>query len=515
MPTKGFYQYAAKDPEAPCLVFGDVARTRGETLDRIYRAANGLRSLNLTKGDHLCLILKNRPEFIELIAASGISGTLVTAVNWHLSADEVAYVVDDCDSSVVFVDVENAAVGMEAVKRASGEKAVISVGGEIDGAMGFEQWLEMQDASPPNDEVAGGQMLYSSGTTGLPKGVERLPYSEDPDTNFEIGDQLRAMFPNPEEGVWLLTGPLYHAAPYGYTMAAFHHGSKVVITDQFDAGETLDLIEEHRIDSLHVVPTMFHRLLALPQPRRETFDSSSLIMALHGAAPCPRETKAAMIDWWGPVIWEYYGATEGGLTLVSSQEWLERPGTVGKSLPFWEVIVLDEGGKEIGPGQTGTICFKSLLGRTFEYYKDPDKTTKAHPAPMVFTLGDIGMIDEDGYVFLTDRASDVIITGGVNVYPAEVEGCLQGHPAVADVAVIGVPHPEWGEEVKAIVQLEEGTEPSDELAAELIEFARSRIARFKCPRSIDFEAVLPRTDTGKLYKRRLRERYWAEAGRAI
>lgn len=515
MPTRGFYQFVAKDPEAACLVAGNVVRTRGEVLERVYQIANGLRSFGLGKGDHICLILQNRPEFIEIIAGSGISGTYVTAVNWHLSAEEVAYVVNDCDSSLVFLDVENAAVGMEAIKRSSNVKKVISVNGDIEGATPFEEWLGQHSSDPPEDEVAGGQMLYSSGTTGLPKGVERSPYSEDPDTNFEIGDQLRALFPTPDEGSWLVTGPLYHAAPYGYTMAAFHRGSKIVVTDAFDPNETLDLIEQHQIDSVHLVPTMFHRLLDLPEDRKKSFDSSSLVMALHGAAPCPIETKRAMIDWWGPVIWEYYGATEGGLTLVSPQEWLERPGTVGKSLPLWEVIVIGEDGREVPPGESGIICFRSLLGRTFEYYKDPAKTERAHPQPSVFTLGDIGHIDEEGYVFLTDRSSDVIISGGVNIYPAEVEACLQGHPAVADVAVIGVPHADWGEEVKAIVQLIDGVEPSEELALELIQFASDRIARFKCPRSVEFEPMLPRTDTGKLYKRRLRERYWAEAGRSI
>lgn len=515
MPTRGFYQYVNKDPEAPCLVFRDEVRSRGQVLERIYRISNGLRSLGLGKGDHICLNLRNRPEFIELIAASGITGTYVTAVNWHLSPEEGAYVVNDCDSSVVFLDVENAAAGMEAINRCSQVKAVISVGGKIEGASSLDEWLSQQSAEPLAEEIAGGQMLYSSGTTGMPKGVARSPYSDDPDTNFEIGDHLRALFPTPEEGSWLVTGPLYHAAPYGFTMAAFHLGSKIVITEKFQSEETLDLIERHEIDSLHLVPTMFHRLLALPEDRRATFDPSNLVMALHGAAPCPKETKQSMIDWWGPVIWEYYGATEGGLTLVSSEEWLARPGTVGKSLPFWEVIVLDDDGQEVEPGDSGIICFRSLLGNTFEYYKDPEKTQEAHPAPLIFTLGDIGHVDADGYVFLTDRASDVIISGGVNIYPAEIEACFQGHSSVADVAVIGVPHPEWGEEVKAIVQLAEGIEPSDELAAELIEFAASRIARYKCPRSIDFEPTLPRTDTGKLYKRRLRERYWADSGRSI
>jgi long-chain acyl-CoA synthetase len=515
VPTKGFYAYANAEPGAPCLVDANGCRTRGEVLDRINRVANGLRALGLRRDDHVCLLVGNRSEFLEVVAASGISGTFLTAVNWHLTPEETSYIVDDCDASVLLLDTAFADVGLRAAAAAARVRTVISIGGHIDGAMPFDEWIAAQPATPPADEISGGQMLYSSGTTGRPKGVARQPFFDDPDQNFEMGERLRELFPSVEEGSYLVTGPFYHAAPYGYTVAAFHRGAKIVIMDRWTPEATLDLIEEHRVDTLHLVPTMFRRLLALQDERKRAFDPSSLVMAIHGAAPCPPSVKKAMIDWWGPVIYEYYGATEGGLTLVRSEEWLERPGTVGKALPFWNVVALDDDGNEISPSTEGTIYFKTLVGRTFEYYKDPDKTARAHRGADLFTLGDVGYVDDDGYVFITDRKADMIISGGVNVYPAEVESCLHAHPVVADVAVIGVPSEEWGEEVKAVVQLAEGNAPSDELAAEIIAFARDRIARFKCPRSVDFVDALPRTDAGKLYKRRLRERYWAEAGRTI
>lgn len=515
MPTKGFYQHAAEDPSAVCLVDADGALTRAQVRERVYRIGAGLRSLGLGAGDHVCLLVGNRSEFLQIVAASGITGTYVTPVNWHLTADETAYIVDDCDAPVLFLDVRYAQVGMRAAAEASKVTTIVSVGGSLPGAVPFEDWIADASPEPPAHEVAGGQMLYSSGTTGRPKGVARRPYSEDPDTNFDVAQRLRAYFPAPEGGSYLVTGPFYHAAPFGFTVAAFHRGSKIVIMDAWTPEATLGLIEEHAVDSLHLVPTMFRRLLALPEERKRAFDPSGLVMALHGAAPCPPSVKRAMIDWWGPVIWEYYGATEGGLTLVGPDEWLERPGTVGKALPLWTVAALDPKGEELPPGETGTIFFTSLLGTTFEYHKDPEKTARAHRGATRFTLGDVGHVDADGYVFITDRVADVIITGGVNVYPAEVEACLHAHPAVADVAVIGVPSEEWGEEVKAVVQVTAGAEPSDDLAADIIRFSRDNLAHFKCPRSVDFEPSLPRTDAGKLYKRRLRDRYWAQAGRTI
>lgn len=517
MPTKGFYAYATSDPGAPCLVDANGTRTRGEVLERTYRLANGLRALGLSPRDraHICMLAPNRSEFLDVMGGSAISGTILTCVNWHLKPQEIAYIVDDCDAKVLFCDAGFGEIGLDAAERADDVETVVAIGGELPGAVPFEEWLADQSPDEPDDVVAGGQMLYSSGTTGRPKGVERLPYSEDPDENYEVGARLREQFPTTDEGAWLVTGPLYHAAPFGYTRSALHRGSKIVIMDRFSAEGALDLIEEHAIDSSHLVPTMFSRLLALPEERKRAFDPSNLRMILHGAAPCPPSVKERMIDWWGPVIWEYYGATEGGLTLCSSEEWLERRGTVGKALPFWDMVVVDADGNELPPGETGTIYFRAKLGRTFQYHKDPEKTQRAHLGDDLFTLGDIGYVDGDGYVFITDRKADMIISGGVNIYPAEVENCLHAHPAVADVAVLGVPNEEWGEEVKAVVELADDHEPTDDLAAEIIGFARDRIAHYKCPRSVDFTEALPRTEAGKLYKRRLKERYWEGAGRAI
>lgn len=515
MPTKGFYGYAAADPNVACLVDSHGSRNRGEVRERIFRIANGLRDLGLGKGDHICLLIGNRAEFLEIVAASGITGTMVTPVNWHLTPDETTYIVADCDAPILFLEACFSEIGLAAAAKAPAVTTIVSIGGKIEGAVELEDWMAKYSGTEPADQIAGGQMLYSSGTTGLPKGVARQPYSDDYDTNYEIGQGIRSLFPSPDEGSWLVTGPFYHAAPYGYTLASFGHGCQIVIMDRWTPEATLDLIEEHRVDQLHLVPTMFRRLLALPEARRKTFDPSSLVMALHGAAPCPPTVKKAMIDWWGTSIWEYYGATEGGLTLVSPQEWLERPGTVGKALPFWELVIVGQEGETLKVGETGTVYFKALIGQTFEYYKDPEKTAKAHLGEDLFTLGDVGHVDDDGYLFITDRKADLIISGGVNIYPAELEACLHAHPAIADVAVIGVPNDDWGEEVKAVVKLAEGFQPSDELEQEIIDFARDRIAHFKCPRSVDFVDELPRYDTGKLYKRRLREMYWAEAERAI
>jgi long-chain acyl-CoA synthetase len=305
----------------------------------------------------------------------------------------------------------------------------------------------------------------------------------------------------------LCTGPLYHAAPLAFSFAVpMAQGMGVVLMDGWDAEDTLRLIDLHRITHSHMVPTMFHRLLSLPEEVRKAYDTSSLRYVLHGAAPCPVTVKQAIIDWWGPIVYEYYAATEGGGSFVTSEEWLARPGTVGKPPTADHVRIFDGAGEEQPVGAVGTIYLKAPAGTEFSYYNDPAKTASAFRG-QYFTLGDVGYLDEDGYLFLTDRSVNLIISGGVNIYPAEVEAALIAHPVVGDVAVIGVPNDEWGEEVKAVVELQGGATQSPALAAELIGWCHERLASFKCPKSVDFTDHLPRQDNGKLYKQVLRERY--------
>jgi acyl-CoA synthetase (AMP-forming)/AMP-acid ligase II len=354
------------------------------------------------------------------------------------------------------------------------------------------------------DECEGEVMLYSSGTTGRPKGVKRPVTLGPPGSDFRLRDLLTHLG-YARDTVYLSTAPLHHAAPIGFSTAVHRLGGTVVVMPRFDAQRCLDLIARHRITEVQFVPTMFFRLLRLPEDVRASCDHSSLRGVVHAAAPCPVPIKRAMFDWWGPIIWEYYSGTEGnGRTCVSPEEWLAHPGTVGRPVSG-AVHILGEDGGEVPPGETGTVYFAS--GRTFEYHNDPAKTASSHDDRGWSTLGDLGHVDHDGYLYLTDRASHMIISGGVNIYPQETENVLLLHPAVADAAVIGVPDPEMGERVLAVVELTDPTDAGPELAADLIEYCRARLAHYKCPRGVDFTTALPRQDNGKLYKRLLREAY--------
>jgi long-chain acyl-CoA synthetase len=361
-------------------------------------------------------------------------------------------------------------------------------------------------------------MFYTSGTTGRPKGVRNaLTSAGMPASVWQLMtagavDNLGL----PTDGVTLLCGPAYHSAQWAFAMFPLLAGGTVVMRRRFDPAETLELIDRYRVTNVHFVPTQLLRLLRLPDEVRDRFSGESLQVVYHGAAPCPPEVKRRMIEWWGPKLVEYYGGTEGAmLATITADEWLAHPTSVGKPWPIVEVLVLRDDGSRCEVGETGTLYVRNLLGMDFEYHGDPDKTAAAHHEPGVFTLGDVGHLDDEGYLHLSDRRIDLIIAGGVNIYPAEIEGVLQGHPAVRDVAVFGVPHEEYGEEVKAAVELEDGAEASDALAAELQAFCRERLAGYKVPRSIDFEDALPRHPTGKLYKRLLRDRYWEGTGRRI
>ena len=332
-----------------------------------------------------------------------------------------------------------------------------------------------------------------------------------------IGAGFSDMLGLPSGGVTLLEGPMYHSAQWVFSMFPLvGKGSTVVMRHQFDPAETLDLIDRYEVTNVHLVPTQLLRMLKLPESVRASFDGSSLVVAHHGAAPCPPAVKRSMLDWWGPKVTEYYGGTEGGfLTMISGAEWLERPGSIGKALATIDLRVLDDDGHECPANTSGQIYFKSLMGNDFEYHNAPEKTAAAHSSDGYGTLGDIGYVDDDGFVFLSDRKIDMIISGGVNIYPAEIEGVLVTHPAVTDAAVFGVPDDEFGEQVKAVVELVEGVEPGDDLARDLIDHVREHLAGYKAPRTVDFSMHLPRTPTGKLLKRQLRDPYWEGSGRTI
>ena len=373
--------------------------------------------------------------------------------------------------------------------------------------------MAAQPATRIADEVAGNDMLYSSGTTGRPKGV-KIPFLREPiDAISPLLEVSRKVYGMDENTVYLSPAPLYHAAPLRFNMTVMRLGGTCVIMESFDPERYLALVQEHRITHTQLVPTMFVRMLKLPPEVRARYDVSSLRCAVHAAAPCPVPVKQQMIEWWGPILYEYYAGTEGnGLTLVTSPEWLERPGTVGRAV-VGKLHICDDDGNELPPGEQGTIYFSD--GRPFEYHNDPDKTAQATNRHGWTTLGDVGYVDEGGYLFLTDRKAFMIISGGVNIYPQEAENVLVMHPKVADVAVFGVPNEEFGEEVKAVVQPRDMRDATPEFAAELIAWCRERLAHIKCPKSIDFEEELPRAPTGKLYKRELRDRYWKDRSTRI
>ena len=468
---------------------------------RSNQLVRAFRARGLVAGDAVALMCSNRPEFAEVMAATRRAGLRLTTVNWHLTSDEAAYIVDDCEAKAFVADARFADTAASAARNAPKASARLAVGGDVEGFEAYESALEGEATHDIDDPSPGTSMLYTSGTTGRPKGVYRPPTAVATSAGaiaggYQAGSDLH-----------LTTGPLYHAAPLAFSLALpLAQGVGCVLMDGWNAAETLHLVSKHRITHTHMVPTMFHRLLSLPDDVRARHDISSLRFVIHGAAPCPVVVKQRMIEWLGPILWEYYAATEGMGAVVDSKQWLEKPGTVGRPDDPEHCQIRNDDGELLSTGEIGSIFLKAPEGGRFTYYKDEAKTDATYRGDY-FTLGDVGYLDEDGFLYLTDRSSNLIISGGVNIYPAEAEAELLSHPSVGDVAVIGVENTEWGEEVKAVVELHGGYTASPSLEQELIAHCRERLTHFKCPRSVDFIERLPRHDNGKLYKRALRETY--------
>ena len=500
--------HAATTPDKPAYIMAGT----GETItyrqleEDSNRIAHLLRSAGIEQGESIALLMENNPWYFRICWAAQRAGLRYTAISSRLTLGEAEYIVNDCGARAFFTSREKAELAAELRPLAPNVTLFAMVDGVIDGYEPLEQALAELPPTPIADEAEGFTMLYSSGTTGRPKGVKvnlsLAPLGEGP----SLEATLRGFYGMSESSVYLSPAPLYHAAPLRHCMDCFRVGATVVVMEHFDAEEALALIDRYKVTHSQWVPTMFVRMLKLDPAVRARYDVSSMEVAIHAAAPCPIPVKQQMIEWWGPVLFEYYAGTEGnGSTMIKSDEWLKKPGSVGRAIAN-ELHICDEDGNELPAGEAGTIYFGG--GGTFEYHNDPDKTASSRHPKGWSTLGDIGYVDTDGYLFLTDRKANMIISGGVNIYPQEAENVLTMHPKVADVAVFGVPNEDFGEEVKAVVQPVNMADAGPELARELIAFCRSQLADIKCPRSVDFQAELPRHPTGKLYKRLLRDKYW-------
>ncbi|MEZ0075321.1 acyl-CoA synthetase [Planotetraspora sp. GP83] len=508
---------AGAAPGRPAVIMAESGEvtTYAELNAESNRVANLLFDLGLRRGDHIAFMLENRAELLAVAWAAQRSGLYYTPVGTRLTADEVAYIIGNCEARVFVTSAAFAEVAGVAVRSCPGLKLRLALDGEIEGFSGYREAVGRFPGTPLAEEWEGQSMIYSSGTTGRPKGVKRaLSGKRLGDDPAQIG--VLPLLSMLEDVVYLSPAPLYHAAPMNMCVALLRLGATLVIMERFDAEKALEAIERHRVTHTQMVPTMFIRLLRLPAEVRSRYDLGSLRLAIHAAAPCPVDTKRRMIEWWGPILTEYYAGTENiGMTLCDSEEWLGHPGTVGRAIAG-TLHILDEDGQEQPAGVQGAVYFSG--GADFEYHGDPEKTAAARdPLGRGWaTLGDIGYVDADGYLFLTDRRAHMIIRGGVNVYPQESENILAMHPKVGDVAVIGVPDPDLGEVVKAVVQPVDQADAGPAFEHELLAYCRERLARYKCPDSVDFVSELPRQATGKLHKRLLRDRYaapQASAGR--
>ena len=506
-------KHARERPDQPAYVMASTgeAVTYRELNDRSNRLAQCFYAAGLRFGDHIAVFMENRPEFFEVCWAAQRSGLYYTCINWHFNAEETAYILDDCDAQVLVISDTFAGLAAELLDQMPAVRLRLMAGSTIAGYDSYEETRDRFPAEPLAEEIEGTRMLYSSGTTGRPKGVRyKIPRQIVGAQPLEMG-MMTAVWGMDEHAVYLSPAPMYHSAPLFYCMSTMRLGGTVIVMEQFDPEQALALVERYRVTHSQWVPTMFVRMLKLPDDVRSRYDLSSQKVAIHAAAPCPVEVKRKMIEWWGPIIDEYYAATEGmGATFINSADWLAHPGSVGKSM-LAPIRILDDDGRDQPTGEVGTVWFEPPPNRPgFEYHKDEEKTRDSFNANGWSTVGDMGYLDADGYLYLTDRRTFMIVSGGVNIYPQEAENVLIDHPKVYDVAVFGIPDAEMGERVHGVVQPAVWDDAGPELERELLAYVQSHLAHYKCPKAIDFQPELPREQTGKLYKRLLRDRYWGD-----
>ncbi|MCY4143145.1 MAG: AMP-binding protein [Gammaproteobacteria bacterium] len=511
--------WATRFPEKAAVI--DAASgemlSYGELNARSNQLAQCWYAHGLRRGDRVSIFMENNLAYFVVAWAVLRSGLFLTTVNRYLTTDEAAYIIDNSESRVAIASVALGEVAKELPDLCTNCERWLAVDGSLPGYDDFDSTIGEFTTDPLDEEPAGGFLLYSSGTTGKPKGIMRpLPDGGIADMDSPVSMLLRGLWQINEDTIYLSPAPLYHSAPIGFSTGVQAVGGTVVMMRRFDDHQALEAIEKYRVTHSQWVPTMFTRMLKMPVEERNRYDLSSHRVAIHAAAPCPQEIKKRMLEWWGEILYEYYAGTElSGLTHATPSEWLAHPGTVGKSI-MGVIHICDEEGKEMPTGEPGIVYFEAPE-MPFEYLKDPAKTKEVQHRDHSnwSTLGDVGYLDDEGYLYLTDRATFMIISGGVNIYPQEIEDLIVLHDEVADVAVIGVPNPEMGEEVKAVVQLLDGVEPSDELAHEILNWTRDRLSHYKCPKSLDFRDELPRHPTGKLYKRLLKDEYWGKGDSRI
>jgi long-chain acyl-CoA synthetase len=513
----GFWALAQEDPDFLALVTpeGDEVRS-GELLGRANQVVHALRAQGFGVGDVVATLLPNGAEMVEVYLAALQAGWYLVPINFHLVAPEVAYILRDSGAKAFVAHERFGDIAAAAADEAGIDSARRLGVGDI---TGFGSYGAVRDAQPttlPEERTVGDVMNYTSGTTGNPKGIYRKLLGVTPEQAALGLSGLLFLFgiQPQDDNVHIVGSPLYHTAVLRFGSASMHLGHTIVVMDKWLPEDMLRLIQERRVTTSHMVPTQFHRLLALPEDVRAKYDMSSLRHMIHAAAPCPVPIKEQMIAWWGNAVDEYYAASEGGGTLVSAEEWMQKKGTVGRPWPISEIAIFDDDGIRISePNVIGTV-YMSMQAAGFEYHGDKEKTRKNRIGDF-FTVGDVGLLDEDGYLFLRDRKIDMIISGGANIYPAEIESVLLSYPKVGDAAVFGIPHDDWGEEVKAVIEPAEGVEANDELAAEILAFCADKLAKFKTPKTIDFTNEMPRDPNGKLYKRKLRDPYWEGVQRAL
>ncbi len=510
--------HAAERPEHPAIIMagsGEII-TYAQLDEEANRLSHVFHDMGLRPGDHIAFCLENHPRFLPICWGAQYAGLIYTAVSSRLTTDEMEYIIGNCEARAFITSPYKASQAAELRDRMPGVGLRLMVDDPIDGYDSYDDTVAAASAEPLPDRVAGTDMLYSSGTTGRPKGVSTNAPSVPLEAAGNGVSVLAPLFAMSSDTVYLSPAPLYHAAPLRFCMGIHILGGTVVVMEHFDAENYLRLVQEYRITQTQVVPTMFVRMLKLPEQVRRRYDVSSIVAVIHAAAPCPVDVKRRMIDWWGPVLHEYYAGTEAnGFVYCNSEQWLAHPGTVGQAV-LGVIHIVDDEGNEVPVGQEGTVYFDGA--GTFEYHGDPEKTAESRLANGWSTLGDVGRVDEDGFLHLTDRKAYMIISGGVNIYPQEAENILTMHPEVVDVAVIGVPNEDFGEEVKAVVQpvaMPADDEAAGRLERELIAYCREQLADVKCPRTVDFRDELPRHPTGKLYKRLLKDEYWAKSNRRI